>query len=83
MDGAHGLLCTALRAIAVGAVLEVRLEDGFQYQLGGGLRHAVSDGRYSEWSLPASRLRYHDPAYRRGPVLSGAQRFLQRDQLLL
>jgi hypothetical protein len=47
------------------------------------LDHAVSDRRYSERSLPASRLRYHDPAYRRGPVLSGAQLLPQSDQPLL
>src|SRR3954466_13089553 len=34
--------------ITIGAILEVRLEDGFQHQLGGGLDHPVPNGRDAE-----------------------------------
>ena len=33
----------ACGAIAIGIVLEVRLEDRFQHELGGGLNHPVAD----------------------------------------
>jgi hypothetical protein len=32
-------------AVAVGVVLEVRLEDRFQHELGGGLYYPILDGR--------------------------------------
>jgi hypothetical protein len=43
--------CSPNGAIAVGAVLEVCLEDWFQYELGGGLDHPIPDRRNAERSL--------------------------------
>jgi hypothetical protein len=43
----NGVLGSALRAEAVTARLEVRLEDRLQYQLERGLHRPVGGGRYS------------------------------------
>ena len=57
------------RAVAIGIVLEVRLEDGFQHELGGGLGHPITDRRNAERSLASAiRLRDHHPPHRIGPV---------------
>src|SRR4051812_1569940 len=56
------------RAVALGTVLEVRLEDRPQHQLGGGLNHPVPNGRDAERPLAAPRLGDHHPPHRRGPV---------------
>src|SRR6266511_563962 len=58
----------ANRTVAIGTVFEVRLEDWFQHKLGGGLNHAITNGRYSERSLAAIRFRYVHPPHRIGPV---------------
>src|SRR6202022_1250590 len=55
-------------AVAVGVVLEVRLEDRFQHELGGGLYYPIPDGRNAERSLASVRLRYRHPPHRIGPV---------------
>src|SRR6266498_3872407 len=55
-------------AVAVGIVLEVRLEDRFQHELGGGLHHPIPDRRNAERSLASVRLRYGHPPHRIGPV---------------
>ena len=55
-------------AVAVGIVLEVRLEDRFQHELGGGLDHPIPDRRNAERSLASVRLRYGYPPHRIGPV---------------
>src|SRR5436853_5086735 len=54
--------------VAIRTVLEVGLEDRFQHKLGSGLNHAIANGRYSERSLAAIRLRYAHPPHRTGPV---------------
>jgi hypothetical protein len=41
-------------AVAVGVVLEVRLEDRFQHELGGGLYYPIPDGRHSPIELHCS-----------------------------
>src|SRR4051794_12149719 len=56
------------RAVAIGTVLEVRLEDRPQHQLGGGLNHPVPNGRDAERPLAAPRLGDYHPPHRRGPV---------------
>jgi hypothetical protein len=38
-------------AVAVGVVLEVRLEDRFQHELGGGLYYPIPDGRHGSFEL--------------------------------
>ena len=56
-------------AIAIRVVLEVRLEDRFQHELGGGLDDPIPDGRNAERSLASAiRLRDHHPPHRIGPV---------------
>src|SRR5580704_10437349 len=55
-------------AITVGIVLEVRLEDWFQHELGGGLDHPIPDRRNAERSLASVRLRYGHPPHRISPV---------------
>src|SRR6202049_29219 len=55
-------------AVAVGVVLEVRLEYRFQHELGGGLYYPIPDGRNAERSLASVRLRYRHPPHRIGPV---------------
>src|SRR6202165_5463623 len=57
-------------AIAVGIVLEVRLEDWFQHELGGGLNHPIANRRNAERSLASAVwLRDHHPPHRVGAVL--------------
>ena len=58
----------ALRPIAVGRGVEIRLEDRLQHQLGGGLHHPVPDRRDAERPLAAAGLRDHHPSHRRWPV---------------
>src|SRR5688572_22346800 len=58
----------ALRSIAIGRGVEIRLEDRLQHQLGGGLHHAVPDRRDAEWPLAATGLRDHHPSHRQGSV---------------
>ena len=58
----------ALRPIAVGRGVEIRLEDRLQHQLGGGLHHAVPDRRDTERPLAATGLRDHHPSHRCGSV---------------
>jgi len=48
----------ASRAIAVGIVLEIRLENGFQHELGGSLSHSITDRWNAERALASTiRLR--------------------------
>ena len=54
--------------VAIGIVLEVRLEDRLQHELGGGLNHPIPDRRNAERTLAATRLRDHHPPHRLGPV---------------
>ena len=58
----------AARAIAIGAVLEVRLEDRLQHNLGGGLDHPIPYRRDAEWTFAAPRLRDRHPPHRIGPI---------------
>ncbi len=55
-DLLHGLVGVLLRAEAVGARLEVRLEDGLQDQAGRGLDHPVPHGGDAEGPLAATPL---------------------------
>src|ERR1700692_4914840 len=55
-------------AVAVGIVLEVRLEDWFQHELGGGRPPPLPDRWNAERSLASVRLRYRHPPHRIGPV---------------
>ena len=56
------------RPVAMGRRVEVRLEDRFQHQLGGGLHHPVPDRRDAEGTFAASGLRDHHPSHRCGPI---------------
>ena len=56
------------RAVAIGVVLEVRLEDRLQHELGGGLNHPIPDRRDAERAFAAPRLRDHHPPHRLWPV---------------
>src|SRR6195256_5720622 len=67
-------------AVAVGIVLEVRLEDRFQHELGGGLHHPIPDRRNTERSLASVRLRYRHPPHRIGPVRLRDQFLAQASQ---
>ena len=58
----------AARAIAIGVVLEVRLEDRLQHNLGGGLDHPIPNRRDAERTFAAPRLRNGRPPHRIGPV---------------
>jgi hypothetical protein len=55
-------------AVAIGIVLEVRLEDRLQHEFGGGLHHPIPDRRNAERSLASIRFRYQHPPHRIGPV---------------
>src|SRR3982075_829296 len=67
-------------AVAVGVVLEVRLEDRFQHELGGGLDHPIPDRRNTERSLASVRLRYRHPPHQVGPVRLRNQFLAQASQ---
>src|SRR5262245_38815410 len=55
--------------VAVRIVLEVGLEDRFQYELGGGLNHPIANGGNAERTLAfAIRFRDHYPPHRIGPI---------------
>ncbi|MBP1779200.1 MAG: hypothetical protein H6Q86_5211, partial [candidate division NC10 bacterium] len=64
-----------LRAEAVGARLEVRLEDRLQHQAGGGLHHSVSNGGDAGGPLAPAPLGDEDPPDGIGPV-GGRPEFL-------
>jgi len=57
-----------LGPVPVGAVLQVRLEDRFQHQLGGGLDDPVPDGGNAKRPLPAAGFGNHRPPHRLRPV---------------
>src|SRR5664280_2280910 len=57
------ILRTPLRTVAVSIRLQIRLEDRFHNQLHSGLRHPIPDGWDSKRTLPAPRLRDHDPPH--------------------
>src|ERR1700737_1860915 len=67
-------------AVAVGVVLEVRLEDRFQPGFGGVLYSPIPDGRNAERSLASVRLRYRPPPHRIGPVRPRNQLLAQAPQ---
>jgi hypothetical protein len=54
------------RSIAIGAVLEVRLEDRLQHDLGGGLNYPVPDRRHTPSELHSSPIDLGDR--RRSPI---------------
>jgi hypothetical protein len=58
----------AARAIAIGIVLEVRLEDRLKHDLGGSLGHPIPDRRDAERTFAAARLRDRHPPHRIGPI---------------
>src|ERR1700738_467802 len=55
-------------AVAVGVVLEVRLEDRFQHALGGGFSSPIPEGRNAGRAPPPLRCRYRHPPHRIGPL---------------
>ena len=57
-----------LGAVAMGAVLEIRLEDRLQHQFGGGLRHPVPNRGNAERTFAAAGLRDRHPSHRLWPV---------------
>jgi hypothetical protein len=59
---------TATGPVAVGSIVEIGLEDRFQYELGGDLSHPIPDRRDTQRTLAAPWLRDHHPPHRRGPV---------------
>jgi len=58
----HGVLSRTPRTVAVSAVVEVRLEDRFQNQLGRGLHHTVPSRRDPEGAFAAARLGDSSPS---------------------
>src|SRR5258707_8655563 len=50
--------------VAVGIVLEVSLEDGFDHDLGGSLNHTITNGRNAERTLATIRFGDHHPPHR-------------------
>src|ERR1700730_2400351 len=54
--------------VAIGIVLEVSLEDGFDHDLGGGLNHTITNGRNAERTLATIRFGDHHPPHRIGSV---------------
>src|SRR5271169_4147094 len=50
--------------VAVGIVLEVSLEDGFDHDLGGSLNHTITNGRNTERTLATIRFGDHHPPHR-------------------
>jgi hypothetical protein len=71
---------TTCGPIAISTVLEVRLKDRFQHELGGGLNHPVPDRRDAERALSTPRLRDHHPPHRRRPVGLRGQVLVQSRQ---
>src|ERR1035441_7135717 len=59
MNLGDGVLGSALRPETIGTWLEVRLEDGFEHQLQGGLHHSVDGGRDAKTAEFAVRLGDH------------------------
>ena len=54
--------------IAVGTILEVRLEDRFENELGGSLDYPIPDRWNAERSFSSLRLWYHHPPHRHRPI---------------
>ena len=54
--------------VSISAVFQVRLEDRFQHQFGGGLDDPVPDGGNAKRPFPAARFGDHHPTHRLGPV---------------
>ena len=50
--------------VAVGIVLEVSLEDGFDHDLGGSLNHTITNGWNAERTLATIRFGDHHPPHR-------------------
>ena len=59
---------TAAGPVTIGTILEIRLEDRFQYELGGSLNHPIPDCGDAQRAFATSRLRDHHPPHRPGPV---------------
>jgi len=77
------LTTAPIGSIAIGAVLEICLEDRFKHQLGGSLDNTVPNSRNTERSFTTPRLGKHDPAHRLRPVLSRDEFLTQSRQPLL
>ena len=78
-----GIGPAAAGSIAISRVLEIRLEDRFQHQLGGGLDHPIPDRRDAKRAFAAPRLRDHHPPHRCRPVRLLGQFLPQARQPLL
>src|SRR6266568_2379018 len=59
---------SASGTIAIGTVLEVRLEDRFEHELGGSLNHPIPNRRNAERAFSAPRLWDHHPPHRHRPI---------------
>src|SRR5271169_143421 len=59
---------TATGPVAIGSIVEIRLEDRFQHELGGGLNHPIPYSRDAQRTFAAPWLRDHHPSHRRGPI---------------
>src|SRR5262245_420991 len=82
----HFLDCVgraSFRAIAIGTVIEVCLEDRLDHQLRSGLHHPVPYRRDAERPLAAPGLRDHHPSHRLGPIRLLPQILAQPKQPLL
>ncbi len=62
------IACSASGAIAIGTVLEVRLENRFEHELGGSLNHPIPNRRNAERAFSAPWLWDHHPPHRRRPI---------------
>ena len=74
LDLGDRVVRAAVRAEPVRARLEVRLEDGFEHQLEGGLDHPVGHGRDPELAQLAAFLRDHHLPHRLRAELARLQR---------
>ena len=83
MDRLHCIRGASLGTIAIGFVHKLSLEDGFQHQHGGSLRHPVLNRRDTERSLASSGLGDHHPPDRVGSVRLVAQFLPEPRQPLL
>src|SRR6266568_2368731 len=63
-----GIDRAATRPIAISTVLQVRLENRLQHELGGGLNDPIPNRWDAERAFPASRLGNLHPPHRLGPI---------------
>jgi len=74
--------CSASGTIAIVTVLEVRLEDRFEHELGGSLNHPIPNRRNAERAFSTSRLWDHHPPHRQRPIRPRDEVLMQARQPL-